>query len=167
MTGIRALLSHSGSIMLMKMTYCQDRNWPQKFWIYFWDQPHCPAIPFSRGSSWPRDQTWVSHIIGRLFPVWATREAPASTKWTCLTFTISRLPRIDMKRFHIVHMYTSFSRLRIWASMQKERYLFTSQSVWALITFYSLWHIIIVVLCSLLFYLFYSCTRLSFFPSHS
>ena len=31
------------------------------------------AIPFSRGSSWPRDQTLASHIAGRLFTVWATR----------------------------------------------------------------------------------------------
>ena len=27
------------------------------------------AIPFTRGSSWPRDQTWVSHITGRFFTV--------------------------------------------------------------------------------------------------
>ena len=33
------------------------------------------AISFSRGSSQPRDQTWVSYIAGRLFSVWATREA--------------------------------------------------------------------------------------------
>ena len=33
------------------------------------------AIPFSRGSSWPRDWTRVSHIAGRVFNVWATREA--------------------------------------------------------------------------------------------
>ena len=32
------------------------------------------AIPFSRGSSWPRDQTWVSCVAGRFFTVWATRE---------------------------------------------------------------------------------------------
>ena len=32
------------------------------------------AIPFSRESSWPKDQTWVSCIAGRLFTVWATRE---------------------------------------------------------------------------------------------
>ena len=32
------------------------------------------AIPFSRGSSQPRDQTWVSCIAGRFFTVWATRE---------------------------------------------------------------------------------------------
>ena len=30
------------------------------------------AIPFSRGSSWPRDQTWVSCIVGRFFTAWAT-----------------------------------------------------------------------------------------------
>ena len=33
------------------------------------------AIPFSRGSSQPGDRTWVSHTAGRLFTVWATREA--------------------------------------------------------------------------------------------
>ena len=27
------------------------------------------AIPFSRGSSWPRDQTWVSCIAGRFFTI--------------------------------------------------------------------------------------------------
>ena len=31
------------------------------------------AISFSRGSSWPRDQTQVSHIAGRCFNLWATR----------------------------------------------------------------------------------------------
>ena len=33
------------------------------------------AIPFSRGSSQPRDRTQVSHIAGRFFTSWATREA--------------------------------------------------------------------------------------------
>jgi len=33
------------------------------------------AISFSRGSSWPRDRTWVSHILGRHLNLWATREA--------------------------------------------------------------------------------------------
>ena len=33
------------------------------------------AISFSRWSSWPRDGTWVSCIAGRLFTIWATREA--------------------------------------------------------------------------------------------
>ena len=32
------------------------------------------AISFSRGSSRPRDWTWVSHIVGRCFTIWDTRE---------------------------------------------------------------------------------------------
>ena len=35
------------------------------------------AIPFFRGSSWPRDRTWVSCTAGRFFTVWATREEEA------------------------------------------------------------------------------------------
>ena len=33
------------------------------------------AISFSRRSSWPRNQTQVSSIVGRFFTSWATREA--------------------------------------------------------------------------------------------
>ena len=40
-------------------------------WILEW-----VAISFSRGSSWPRDWTRVSCIVGRCFTVWATREGP-------------------------------------------------------------------------------------------
>ena len=43
----------------------------------------------SRGSSHPRDHTWVSCIAGRFFTVWDTREAPAARhfikfrRWFC------------------------------------------------------------------------------------
>ena len=33
------------------------------------------SISFARGSSWPRDRTRVSRTAGRLFTIWATREA--------------------------------------------------------------------------------------------
>ena len=33
------------------------------------------AVPLSRGSSWPRDRTWVSHTAGRIFTIWTTPEA--------------------------------------------------------------------------------------------
>ena len=33
------------------------------------------AIPFSRGSFWPRDWAWVFCIAGRFFTIWATRGA--------------------------------------------------------------------------------------------
>ena len=45
-----------------------------------WDSParilEWVAIPFSKESSQPRDQTWVSCIVGRFFTIWATGEAP-------------------------------------------------------------------------------------------
>ena len=34
------------------------------------------AISSSRRSSWPRDQTRASRIVGRVFTIWATSEAP-------------------------------------------------------------------------------------------
>ena len=46
------------------------------------------VIPFSRGSSQPRDQTLVSCIIGRVFTIWATREAQDIFKiWETLNLT--------------------------------------------------------------------------------
>ena len=42
--------------------------------------PKWVAIPFFRGSSQPRDQTWVSYIAGRFFTGWATREAPRNQR---------------------------------------------------------------------------------------
>ena len=38
------------------------------------------AMPFSKGSSQPRDGTWVSCIVGRFFTVWTTREAKSQLK---------------------------------------------------------------------------------------
>ena len=51
------------------------------------------AIPFSGGSSRPRDWTWVSCITGRCSTIWATREAISisihtyiyPSSWTSLT----------------------------------------------------------------------------------
>ena len=34
------------------------------------------AISFPKGSSFPRDQTQVSHIVGRHSTLWTSREAP-------------------------------------------------------------------------------------------
>ena len=53
----------------------------------------CVANPFSRGSSWPSDQTWVSHIAGRFFTIWATRKAcgaAAKSRQSCLTLCDSK-----------------------------------------------------------------------------
>ena len=45
------------------------------------------AMPFSRGSSKPRSRTQVSHITGRVFTIWATREAPLSDSDTQLVLS--------------------------------------------------------------------------------
>ena len=39
------------------------------------------AIPFSGGSSWPRDQTQVSCTAGKFFTIWATRETDDHLNW--------------------------------------------------------------------------------------
>ena len=39
-------------------------------------------IPFSTGSSQPRNRSHVSHIAGTFFTIWATREAQTSHKFT-------------------------------------------------------------------------------------
>ena len=36
------------------------------------------AIPFSRGSSQPRDQTQVSRTAGRLSTIWANKNSPCN-----------------------------------------------------------------------------------------
>ena len=40
------------------------------------------AIPFSRGSSWSRDWTWLFCIAGRFFTIWAAREAQVLDRYT-------------------------------------------------------------------------------------
>ena len=45
------------------------------------------VIPFSRGSSWPRDQAQVSHTAGRFFTVWATSEAQFIYIWIYIHYT--------------------------------------------------------------------------------
>ena len=39
------------------------------------------AIPFSRGSSWPRDWTWVSSTGGGFFTIWITSEVHGGLNW--------------------------------------------------------------------------------------
>ena len=46
-------------------------------------------IPYSRGSAWPRDRIWVSYIAGGFFPLWTTREASLSRKFSISCDTIT------------------------------------------------------------------------------
>ena len=62
------------------------------------------AIPFSRGSSWPRDRTWVSCIAGRFFTIWATREAHLVLwKWKVKVKVAQSYPTLCNPMDYIVH----------------------------------------------------------------
>ena len=58
-------------------TLCDPMDYnPPGSWVHGIFQARIPewvAIPFSSRPSQPRDRTWVSHIAGRFFTVWATR----------------------------------------------------------------------------------------------
>ena len=56
------------------------------------------AIHFSRESSWPRDQTWVSYITGKFFTIWAHQGSPVSG-------TKSSLPSKAAKCFYWSHSF--------------------------------------------------------------
>ena len=68
------------------------------------------AIPFSRGSSWPRYRIWVSCIAGRFFSFWAIREAPRPPSTLMGTLYSLNLGRMistteSLPRFSASHMY--------------------------------------------------------------
>ena len=54
------------------------------------------AIPFSRGSSQPRDQTQVFFIAGKFFTIWATRKAQIN--YTSVKKTYSTIPQTKWKQ---------------------------------------------------------------------
>ena len=60
------------------------------------------AIPFSRGSSWPRGRTQVSHTAGRFFTIWATGDAHSHLT---LIHICNRASFTDIE--HIIYIYTS------------------------------------------------------------
>ena len=68
-----------------------------------WDSPgKNTGVGFhSKGSSWPRDWTYVFSIAGRFFTVWATREA--------LTVFNELLIEISLLGHREIQMYFSFS----------------------------------------------------------
>ena len=68
------------------------------------------AIPFFRGSSWPRDWTQVSHIAGWFFTTWATREALCL--WNCLNSLSPLCPRDSQEQSSV----QSFSQVRLFAA---------------------------------------------------
>ena len=59
-------------------------------------------IPLSRGSSWPRNWTWVSCTVSGFFTVWATREAPHQKSWLYLELINFSAEKIKKIQFSVV-----------------------------------------------------------------
>ena len=53
-------------------------------------------MPSSRGSSQPRDWTWVFRIAGRFFTVWATRDAEVVEWWGKNILTNDKKIQLEM-----------------------------------------------------------------------
>ena len=69
------------------------------------------AISFSRGSSQPRDRTWVSHIVGRRFTIWATREVSFPTFLTFLGFLTNMQPLMYSELISFAKVFSTFFTL--------------------------------------------------------
>ena len=65
------------------------------------------AVPFSRGSSQPRDWTQVTCIAGGFFTVWATRAARMSGRTKTKTWIFSFLGSL----FFVLYSHTSTARI--------------------------------------------------------
>ena len=83
-----------------KINYSKNQKWNEVnslTWVWLWPMDcslpdssvhgvfqakvlEWVAISFARGSSPPRDRTWVSGFADRCFTVWTTREAPQKEK---------------------------------------------------------------------------------------
>ena len=80
----------------------------------------------SRGSSWPRDRTWLSCIAGRFFTVWASREDPF------LLHTLYILPLLHLQHCNLL-LYKAISPIRPQTAREKEK-----KKVYVLLTYASL-----------------------------
>ena len=74
------------------------------------------AISFSRGSSWPRDRSWVSCITGRYLTVWALKSY--SVQGTLLS-TLTILLLIRTTRLMVLVLLIIYS----WENQHTERWV--------------------------------------------
>ena len=76
------------------------------------------AMPFSRGSSQPKDRTWVSCIESRFFTIWATWESRRSREvlrwWVLLLPLCYFLSQIHQESFHRSKGMSRVSGVSFW-----------------------------------------------------
>ena len=78
------LLSH---VQLFVTPWTEARQGPLSMGILQARTLKWVAVPSSRETSQPRDQTQVSLIAGRFFTSWATREAQELLQWVAYPFS--------------------------------------------------------------------------------
>ena len=90
------------------------------------------AISFSRGSSWPRDQTWVSCMAGGFFTHWATKEAKMKVRVTQSCPTLCNL--MDYRVQGVLQ-----ARILGWVAFLLLQWIFSTQdSIQGLLILYQL-----------------------------
>ena len=65
------------------------------------------AIAFSRACSWPRVRTWVSHIVGRCFTIWATREVLTMHNVSLFFFPLNKYCKCLSKNILLVTIFNN------------------------------------------------------------
>ena len=95
-------------------------------WILEW-----VAVSFPRESSWSRDRTRLSRIVGRRFTIWATREAHSDIVYFTLNiFQIMLLTTLKLHlRSHWMFYYCHLSHVYKYYKPHKEMLFSLKQSV--------------------------------------
>ena len=108
---------HEGNILLLSLTWCEKKVkvLVSQSCLTLCDPMDCSlpsssvhelfqarilewvAIPFSRGSSQPRDWTLISHLAGRFFTICATRKALTWDGFQCLQNGSKILPCMSLE----------------------------------------------------------------------
>ena len=69
------------------------------------------AIPFSRGSSWPRDWTWVSCIASRFLTIWVHRNEGQFSSVAQSCPTLCDLMDCSTPGFHVHHQLPELAQI--------------------------------------------------------
>ena len=108
------------------------------------------AIPFSKGSFTPRDQTQISCTAGRFFTIWATREAWAWVTLSCFIAYLLILKNCTFKKIYCSNSgsWLFFPTWRLLLSiylfilvicLDWKNMKFSSSSVWLMSLFVFFW----------------------------
>ena len=106
------------------------------------------AIPFTRGSSQPRDWAWVSCIAGRLFTIWATREE----LWLCFSLLTLSSSKIGGSSFPVFWSLWWFQDMFVYLLLLVISVVLTGVWDWKLFYFFLLMNEWIKVKIKLLYF---------------